>query len=655
MLQRERVGLLREALARVDGPHRSDARHLLALAGDLVRQGVWIIGGDGWAYDIGFGGVDQVLSSGRNVNILVLDTEVYSNTGGQASKATPRGAVAKFAAAGKGTAKKDLGAIARSYGNVYVAQVSMGANDLQTTKALLEADAWPGPSLVIAYSTCIAHGIDMSKSMTHQKDAVKSGYWPLYRFHPSEIEGGRPFKLDSNAPSIPIADFVATETRFAVLERTHPERAAELAALAQADADERWRYYEQLAGIERTVPACPSTRPGDRARGRERCGLPLRRRGGRGMTVDLRTRYLGLELRSPIVASASPLNGEPVTARLVERAGAAAIVLPSLFEEEILAEEIELNRSLEQGTEHFAEALDYFPAVDAFVGAADRYLAGLERIKAQSAVPVIASLNASTAGGWVRYARLIQDAGADALELNLYHVAADPRRTAAEMEAADLELIAAVRASVRIPLAIKLSPYYSALANFAAAAVQCGADGLVLFNRFYQPDLDLDTLDVVPRLELSQPWEMRLPVRWIAILRPQLGPDVSLAASSGAHSGTDVVKGLMVGADVVMMTSALLRHGPEHIGTVEAELRAWMTEHEYESVEQLRGSASQATAEDPSAFERANYMQTLRSWVAPRELTATLGWGGGGGLPRRPTPPPHRPRQRGRGGGGLML
>ena len=254
VLQRGRVDRLRDGLERVKGPAAVDARHLLSLAGDLVRQGVWIIGGDGWAYDIGFGGVDQVLSSGRNVNILVLDTEVYSNTGGQSSKATPRGAVAKFAAAGKGTAKKDLGAIARSYGNVYVAQVSMGANDQQTTRALLEADAWPGPSLVIAYSTCIAHGIDMSKSMTHQKDAVKSGYWPLYRFHPSEIEGGKPFKLDSSTPSIPIADFVATETRFAVLKRTHPERAAELAALAQDDADERWRYYEQLAGIERTVP-----------------------------------------------------------------------------------------------------------------------------------------------------------------------------------------------------------------------------------------------------------------------------------------------------------------------------------------------------------------------------------------------------------------
>ena len=240
------------------------------------------------------------------------------------------------------------------------------------------------------------------------------------------------------------------------------------------------------------------------------------------------------------------------------------------------------------------------------------------------AVPVIASLNARSAGGWVRYARLIQDAGADALELNLYHVAASPLRSAAEMEAADLELIAAVRTSVTIPLAIKLSPYYSAFAHFAAAVVGAGAEGLVLFNRFYQPDLDLDALEVVPRLELSQPWEMRLPVRWIAILRPQLGPRVSLAATSGVHTGTDVVKGLMVGADVVMMTSALLRHGSEHIGTVEAELRAWMTEHEYESVDQLRGSASHATAENPSAFERANYMQTLRSWSRPKTLPRPL-------------------------------
>ena len=446
--------------------------------------------------------------------------------------------MAKFAAAGKGTAKKDLGAIARSYGNVYVAQVSMGANDLQTTKALLEADAWPGPSLVIAYSTCIAHGIDMSKSMSHQKDAVKSGYWPLYRFHPSEIEGGKPFKLDSSTPSIPIADFVATETRFAVLQRTHPERAAELATLAQADADERWHYYEQLAGIERTVPARPSTRPQHRAGGRKRRGLSVRGRRRRVMTVDLRTRYLGLELRSPIVASAAPHNADPVMAQRLERAGVGAIVLPSLFEEEILAEEIELSRSLEQGTEDFAEALDYFPAVQSFAGTADRYLTALERVKAAVAVPVIASLNASTVGGWVTPC-----AAHPGRRSGRARTEPVPRRRGpaavrrARWRQRDLDLIAAVRASITIPLAVKLSPFYSAFANFAAAAVGAGADGLVLFNRFYQPDLDLESIEVVPRLELSQPWEMRLPVRWIAILRPQLDPDVSLAATSGAHSG----------------------------------------------------------------------------------------------------------------------
>ncbi len=259
--QRARVDQLRGILAGLDS---EDARSLASLSGDLVRKGVWIIGGDGWAYDIGFGGLDQVLSSGRNVNILVLDTEVYSNTGGQASKSTPRGAVAKFAAAGKSTGKKDLGAIARSYGNVFVAQIAMGANDAQTIKALLEADAWPGPSLIIAYATCIAHGIDMSKSMSHQKDAVKAGYWPLYRYSPVVTDDdGMPFKLDSSKPSIPIKEFVSSETRFAILERTNPDKAAELAELMQADADEKWRYYQQLAGIHRNVPHLHSPKDDD--------------------------------------------------------------------------------------------------------------------------------------------------------------------------------------------------------------------------------------------------------------------------------------------------------------------------------------------------------------------------------------------------------
>ena len=230
------------------------AKWLLPLTGTLVRRNVWIVGGDGWAYDIGSGGLDHVLGSGRDVNILVLDTEVYSNTGGQASKATPRGAVAKFAAGGKRTAKKDLGVEARRYGNVYVAQIAIGANDVQAVKAFAEAEAWPGPSLIIAYSTCIAHGIEMRTSMSHQKDAVKSGFWPLYRYKPGGDEHLTPFQLDSKAPSIPVDVFMGAEARFATLRRSDPVAAADLTALAQRDIDERWRYYDQLAHVERTVP-----------------------------------------------------------------------------------------------------------------------------------------------------------------------------------------------------------------------------------------------------------------------------------------------------------------------------------------------------------------------------------------------------------------
>lgn len=341
------------------------------------------------------------------------------------------------------------------------------------------------------------------------------------------------------------------------------------------------------------------------------------------MTPDLTTRYLGLELRSPLVASAAPHNADPEVAIQLERAGVGAIVLPSLFEEEITAEEVGLSDALEQGSEAFHEATSYFPAIDSFVGAGDRYLASIERLKTRVGVPVIASLNAATAGGWVRYARQIEEAGADALELNLYHVAADPRRSAAAMEAVDLEVIGAVRSAVTMPLAVKLSPYYSSLANFAASVSQAGVDGLVLFNRFYQPDLDLETGDVIARLQLSESPELRLPLRWVAILRPQLGPAVSLALSSGVRTGTDAVKALMVGADVVMMTSALLRSGPVHVQAVQAGLVAWLAEHDYVSVDQLRGRATAARVADPTAFERANYMTVLRSWTTPPELTST--------------------------------
>jgi pyruvate-ferredoxin/flavodoxin oxidoreductase len=253
--QRERVEQLRARLAGVNGDRSEDARRLHELADVLVPQSVWIVGGDGWAYDIGFGGLDHVLASGRNVNVIVLDTEVYSNTGGQASKATPRGATAKFAMAGKTTPKKDLGVIAMAYGNVYVAQIALGANDMQTVRALKEAEEWPGPSLILAYSTCIAHGIDMATSMSHQRDAVRSGHWPLYRFHPLGGEGGQPFALDSKAPTMPFRDFALQEARFAVLARTEPETADHLLGLAQRDVDERWRLYEQLATVERVAPA----------------------------------------------------------------------------------------------------------------------------------------------------------------------------------------------------------------------------------------------------------------------------------------------------------------------------------------------------------------------------------------------------------------
>jgi pyruvate-ferredoxin/flavodoxin oxidoreductase len=250
--QRLRVAALRERLAGLDAP---EARELEALADAFVRRSVWIVGGDGWAYDIGFGGLDHVLASGRDVNVLVLDTEVYSNTGGQASKSTPRGAVAKFAAGGKPGRKKDLGMIAADYGDVYVAQIALGADNQQTIRALLEAESYPGPSLLIAYSQCIAHGIEMSTGMTHQKAAVESGYWPLYRYDPRHAHvGEHPMRLDSRPPKLPFREFAKLETRYAVLARSDPEAAERLLALAQEDIDERWHFYEQLAQIERTIP-----------------------------------------------------------------------------------------------------------------------------------------------------------------------------------------------------------------------------------------------------------------------------------------------------------------------------------------------------------------------------------------------------------------
>jgi len=325
---------------------------------------------------------------------------------------------------------------------------------------------------------------------------------------------------------------------------------------------------------------------------------------------DLRTRYLGLPLRSPLVASSSPLTGRLGTLRQLEDAGAAAVVLPSLFEEQLTTESLEIDRLLEAGAGSFGEALDYFPDLDDYDTGPGRSLELVREAKKALGIPVIASLNGTTPGGWLEHAKLLEEAGADALELNLYHVAADPEDDAGSLEGRLREVVVAVRREVGLPIAVKLSPFFTALAHTARELVRAGADGLVLFNRFYQPDVDLEALEVVPRLALSSSHELRLPMRWIAILRGRV--DASLAATSGVHTRDDAVKVLLAGADAVMLASALLEHGPEHLRALEQGIAEWMTEREYESVEQLKGSMSQGAVADPAAFERANYVRTLQ-------------------------------------------
>jgi dihydroorotate dehydrogenase (fumarate) len=334
--------------------------------------------------------------------------------------------------------------------------------------------------------------------------------------------------------------------------------------------------------------------------------------------AELATTYLGLPIASPLIASAGPLTGKLDSLAELQDAGVGAVVLPSLFEEEIVAEELSLNAALDRGSDSFAEAMDYFPATDFAEFGVDRHLRLVEQAKKTLTVPVVASVNAAHSGSWERYATLMAEAGADAIELNIYAMAADPARTAADVEAEYLRVVQEVRAAVRVPLAVKLSPFFSSLPQFAATLVDAGVDGLVLFNRFYAPDLDLDTLAVVPKLELSRAGELRLPLRWLGILRPQL-PGTSLAATSGVHTWEDVAKTLLVGADVACMTSAVLKEGPNHVAGVLAGLRTWMEEKEYDSVDQLRGSVSAATSADPAAFERNNYVKVLSSYApAPR-------------------------------------
>ena len=327
------------------------------------------------------------------------------------------------------------------------------------------------------------------------------------------------------------------------------------------------------------------------------------------MSADLRTTYMGIELANPLVAAASPLTGTIDGLLALQDAGASAVVLQSLFEEQIKHHELQIDSILESFTDSFSEARDFFPALDNYNTGPESYVRLVEQAKEVLEIPVIASLNGISRGGWTRYARLIEEAGADALELNIYFVSTDAKIAATEVEARYVELVADVASAISIPLAVKIGPYFSSLTNMAMRLTVAGAQGLVLFNRFLYPDISLHRMKIVPTLHLSSSEESLMPLRWIAILSGQLS--VSLAASSGIHSAHDVVKLLLAGADVTMMASALLRRGSNHMRQVIGGLRGWLDEHEYTSVKEMKGSMSQAASPEPGAFERANYMRTL--------------------------------------------
>ena len=330
--------------------------------------------------------------------------------------------------------------------------------------------------------------------------------------------------------------------------------------------------------------------------------------------MDLSTTYLGLPLKNPLIASSSPLCETVDNIRQMEDAGIAAVVLHSLFEEQITLESVDLDSFLSFGTESFSEALSYFPEMTDYNLGPKGYLDHIRAAKAAVDIPVIASLNGYSSGGWIRYARAIENAGADALELNIYHLAVDPTITGEEVEAMTIRLVENVAASLRIPVAVKLSPFFSATANMCSRLAQAGAKGLVLFNRFYQPDIDLENLEVIPNLVLSSQEEMRLRLRWVAMLHGRI--DADMAVTGGVHTARDILKCVLVGADAAMMTSALLKYGIGHAVSVLRDLRERMEMQEFESIEQIKGSMSRSTVSDPTAFERANYMRVLRSYAA---------------------------------------
>lgn len=328
--------------------------------------------------------------------------------------------------------------------------------------------------------------------------------------------------------------------------------------------------------------------------------------------TDLTTTYLGLALKNPLVASASPISRKVEKAQQLEEAGISAIVMYSLFEEQIIHESLELDHYLNRGTDTYAEALTYFPDMGTYSMGPEKYLGQMTALKKSLKIPVIGSLNGVSRGGWTRYARLIQEAGADALELNLYYLATDPILKSQDLETAQVDLVAEVASAITIPLAVKLSPFITSLPNFARRLVEAGAKGLVLFNRFYQPDFDLDELEIVHSLDLSTSADLRLPLRWVSILNGKVKADFAL--TSGVHTAIDVLKSMMAGAKVAMMASTLLHNGPQDVGPMLNDLQVWMKEHEYASIKQMQGSMSQQSVAEPAAFERANYMRVLASF-----------------------------------------
>jgi len=327
--------------------------------------------------------------------------------------------------------------------------------------------------------------------------------------------------------------------------------------------------------------------------------------------MDLKTEYMGMVLKNPVVASASPLTKDLDGFKQLEDAGAGAIVCHSMFEEQILREAKELELSLEQGAESFAEALSYFPTASEIKVGPEEYLNLIARAKSRISVPIIGSLNGYTNGGWVNYAKKIQEAGADAIELNIFFLPVNSETTPDDVEENYENIVNAVKEHIGIPVAVKVAPYFSALPNMIKCFDQTGVDGIVLFNRFYQPDINLETLEIEPSVLFSSPYDLRLPLRWIALLSPSV--KASLAASSGIHDAGDVIKAIMAGADVAMMCSALLKNGPEHITTVLTDMEAWMAKKGYASVDAMKGILSQKKCAHPAAYERANYMKVLNS------------------------------------------